>query len=151
MTTNTITGADTLTLYGRVITDLASGDVSTITFNNDRVKMKTGKNKNTIYSRDSSGQNAEMVLRLNRGSSDDQFMQSQIAASDADFAATILATGEFVKRIGKGDGSSIRDVYTLQGGMVSREVDTKGNSDGDIEQGISVYRMGFAYTVRSIQ
>lgn len=151
MTTNTITGQDTLTIFGRNITDLASGDVSTITFNNDRAKMKTGKNNNTIYSRDSTGQNGEMVLRVNRGSSDDQFLEQQKILSDADFAATILAAGQFVKSLGDGLGNKKSDVYTLQGGIFMRNVDTKGNSDGDIEQGISTYRIGFAYTVRSIQ
>lgn len=148
---NTITGEDTLTLYGRNIVDLASGDVSTIAFNTNRVEMKTGKNNNVIFARNSTGQNCEVVLRLNRGGLDDQFLQQQISLSDQDFSGTILASGQFVKNLGDGLGNKKRDVYTLQGGMITRNVDTKGNSDGDVEQGIATYRMGFAYTVRSIQ
>lgn len=151
MTTNTITGADTLTLNGRVITDLASGDVSTIVFNNKRVEMKTGKNNNTIFARNSTGANAEMVLRLNRASSDDRFLQSLISQGDAAFESSIVLNGSFVKMLGDGQGNVVNDVYTLQGGMISQNVDGKGNSDGDIEQGISTFRIGFAYTVRSAQ
>ena len=151
MTTNTITADDTLTLFGRVFNDMADGDVSTITFPNNLVEMKTGKNRNTIFSKNTTGENAEMVLRLIRGSSDDQFLQGKLSTSVTDFASTVLATGEFVKRLGDGLGNVARDVYTLGGGVIMKNVEAKENVEGDIVQGVSIYNMKFATVVRSIQ
>ena len=55
MTTTTITGKDTLTLYSRVFTDFADGDASLLSHPNDLVEMKTGKNGNTIYTKNETG------------------------------------------------------------------------------------------------
>lgn len=151
MPTFTITSDDTLTIYDRVFADLADDDVSAIAFNSDLVSVKTGKNKNTIFSKDEKGNNANLTLRLIRGSSDDQFLQSKIALAEADFVAQPLANGEFVKRLGDGQGNVVRDVYTLLGGVIVRQVDGKENVSGDISQGVSVYNMTFARATRSIQ
>lgn len=151
MNTFTITSDDTLTLYDRVITDLADDDVSSITFPNDSVKVKTGKNRNTLYAKDETGNNANLVLRVTRGSSDDQFLQSKIAQSEADFVATQLANGSFVKRLGDGQGNVKLDNYTLRGGVIVRRVDGKENVSGDTAQAVAVYNMTFATAQRSIQ
>jgi len=151
MTTYTITGEDTLTIADRVFTDIADADNSTITFPNNIVEMKTGKNQNSIYARNATGDNADMVLRLVRGSSDDIFLQRKIASMLSDFASTTLLIGEFVKHLGDGQGNKIRDVYTLAGGVIVKKVEGKSNSDGDIEQGVAVYNLKFANAVRSAQ
>jgi hypothetical protein len=151
MGTFTITSDDTLTLYDRVISDLADDDVSNISFPNDNVKVKTGKNRNTLYAKDETGNNANLVLRLTRGSSDDQFLQAKIAESEADFVATQLANGSFVKRLGDGQGNVVLDNYTLLGGVIVRRVDGKENVSGDTVQAVSIYNMVFATAERSIQ
>ena len=151
MPTYNLTSDDTLTLWDRVINDYADDDVSAITFPNDVVAVKTGKNQNTIYAKDEKGNNAMLVLRLIRGSSDDQFMQGKIAAMEADFVATELANGSFAKRMGDGQGNVRSDVYTMLGGVITRRVDGKDNVSGDTTQGVSVYNMMFAKAVRSIQ
>lgn len=151
MTTDTITADDTLTLYDRVIVDFADGDASTITFPNELFAMSTGKNGNTIYTKNETGKNSDVVLRLIRGSSDDRFLQQKLAEADADFVSQELATGEFVKRVGDGQGNVVRDVYTLRGGIFSNRVDTRENVAGDTEQAVAVYRMKFARTQRGIQ
>lgn len=152
MPTYTVTGKDTLTLFGRVINDLASDDVTAITFPEDLAAMKTGKNRNSIYAKNEAGNNATMVLRMVRGSSDDKFLQSKIVSQEKDFAAFALAEGEFVKRVGDGEGGEVlRDVYTLQGGYFTRKVDVKENTSGDTEQAISVYNMMFAVAERGMQ
>ncbi len=155
MTTFTITGEDTLTLSfgedGRVFNDLATDDTSTITFTEDLVGVVTGKNKNTIFAKNEKGNNGQLVLRLIRGSSDDQFLDGRQADTDKDFSATVLANGEFRKRLGNGDGNIVADVYTLQGGMITRRVEGKENVSGDTEQGIAIYTIVFASAIRSIQ
>lgn len=147
----TVTSDDTLTLWGRVFNDFADDDITTVAFGNDLVTVKTGKNKNTIFAKNEQGNNANVVLRLMKGSSDDQFMQAKLAAMAADFVSTELATGQFVKRLGDGQGNVKRDVYTLLGGVIVRPVDGKENSSGDTGQAVAVYNMTFSNAVRSIQ
>lgn len=149
--TDTITGDDTLTLFDRVIVDLADNDTSTITYPNDLMTMTTGKNGNSIYAKNEQGSNADLVLRVIKGSSDDRFLQQKLTQANSDFAGQELATGEFVKRVGDGLGNVVRDVTTLRGGMFMRRVDNKENVSGDTEQSVSVYRMKFARAQRSIQ
>ncbi|WP_299074735.1 hypothetical protein [uncultured Paraglaciecola sp.] len=151
MPVSTLTAEDTLTLYDRVIVDLADDDVSSLSFNNDLVAVKTGKNKNSIYAKNEMGNNATLTIRLIRGSSDDQFMNSKLVEMQKDFVATSLATGEFVKRLGDGQGNVIRDVYTMQGGTFTRRVDSKENVSGDTEQAVAIYTMVFANVIRSHQ
>lgn len=151
MTIYVITGSDTLTLFDRVFADFADDDVSTFTFPNDLVTMKTGKNRNTIYSQNEPGANADGVLRIIRGSSDDQFLQGKLLEMGQDFVSSILAAGQFVKRLGDGEGNVIRDVVTLAGGVFTREVDTKANASGDTIQGVAIYNMKFAQATRSMQ
>ena len=151
MTTFTITGDDTLTLAGRVLNDLADADNVSVVFPNNRVESKTGKNENTIFARNMTGNNADVTIRVIRGSSDDRFLQGKIATSDKDFAATVLLDGGFVKRLGDGQGNVILDTYTMLGGMNMKRIDAKDNSDGDTEQGVAVYNLRFAKVVRSAQ
>lgn len=151
MGTKTITANDTFTVFDRVIDDFADTDASTITFANDLVNVKTGKNKNSIYSANETGNNADVVLRLMRGSSDDIFLQGKLSEMQRDLASFTLATGEFVKRLGDGQGTVLRDVYTLGGGVFVRKVDSKENTEGDTEQGVSIYNMKFTDVTRNIQ
>ena len=151
MTTLNITSDDTLPLWNRVFNEFADDDVSSVTFPNDIITVKTGKNQNTIYSKNEPGNNANVVLRLIRGSSDDQFMQGKLAAMEQDFVSQELASGEFVKRLGDGQGNVARDVYTMLGGVIVRRPDGKENTSGDTSQGVVVYNMTFAKAVRSIQ
>lgn len=151
MATYNLVTDGTLTLFDRVFNDFADDDVSAITFPDDLVTMKTGKNGNTIFSKNEQGRRATAVIRLMRGSSDDQFMQGKISRSKANFVVTSLAFGEFAMHVGDGEGGFIRDVYTLKGGMITRQIDGKENVSGDTAQGVCVYTIGFADADRSIR
>lgn len=151
MTTFTLTGDATLTLFDRVFADLADDDVSSATFPDDLVKLKTGKNRNTIFSKDATGENGTLVLRLIRGSSDDQFLQGKLSVVERDFISTELCNGQLALRLGDGEGNVVTDVYTLGGGVINKKVDGKDNVSGDTSQGVSVYNMKFANVTRSIQ
>lgn len=151
MATYNLVSDGTLTLWDRVFNDFADDDISAITFPNDLVTVKTGKNGNTIFSKNEPGRNSTAVIRLIRGSSDDQFIQSRLTEMKRDFVSTVLASGELALRIGDGSGNTIRDVITLKGGVVTRPVDTKENVSGDTSQGVSVYNITFSDADRSIQ
>lgn len=151
MTTYNLVADGTLTLFNRVLADFADDDISAISFGTDVAALKTGKNGNTIYTKNEQGRNASAVIRLIRGSSDDQFMQSKLDSQQADFATAELATGEFVLRLGDGAGAVASDTYTLKGGIITRPVDAKENVSGDTTQGVSIYNLMFADAKRSIR
>lgn len=146
-----ITSDSTLTLKDRVIADFADDDVSSVTFPNDIVNMKTGKGGNTIYSKDETGRNAQLDLRIVRGSPDDRFFQELIQQIESDFASFEVIFGELKLRLGDGDGNVLNDTYTLEAGIISSNVDAKDNVSGDTNQGVSVYNLMFANAKRSIQ
>lgn len=150
MSTNNLTGDATLTLWGRVFNDFADDDISAITFQNDLITVKTGKNGNTIYSRNEPGRNAVLTLRLIRGSTDDQFIANKLVESKRDFVSTVLASGSLKLRLGDGEGTVITDNITLKGGVITRMTDMKENVSGDTSQGVTVYTMTFADADRGI-
>lgn len=150
MTQFTVTSNDTLVLNGNVFNDQGTDDVTTITFPNELVTRKTGKNGNTIFAQNAQGLNADLSLRLLRGSSDDQFMQNIINTAPTDFPSTNFIDGSFTKRLGDGQGNVVADVYTLSGGVISKQVDGKENVSGDVSQGEVTYMVKFAKVTRSI-
>ncbi len=147
----TMTSEDTVVLFDRVLNDLADGDAVTVSYSSDKVATTTGKNGNTIFSKNEKGKNANVTMRVMRGSSDDQFLMGKMASTDKDFGGSTLAEGSFVKRLGDGQGNARNDVYTLNGGTFMREIDGKENLAGDTEQGVAIYNLMFARVVRSIQ
>lgn len=150
MATFSVTGNDTLTLFDRTFVDFADGDNTTVAFPNELVTVKTGKNGNTIYAKNETGNNADVMLRVIRGSADDRFLQGKLTEQQNDFPAFVLGQGEFVKRTGDGEGNVANDIYNLQGGVFVRKVDGKENVEGDTEQSVSIYMMKFALATRSI-
>lgn len=147
----TVTGNDTLSLNGHVFNDLATDDVTVISFPNQLFTRKSGKNGNTVFAQNGQGLNADMTLKVLRGSADDQFMQSLINTAPADFPSTVLLNGTFVKRLGDGQGNVVNDTYTLSGGMVSKIPDGKDNASGDTMQAEVSYQVIFASAARSLQ
>ncbi len=104
MSTVALSGSDTVMINNRVFADLADGDCAVLTFPNDIANVKTGKNGNSIYGLNESGKQAELSLRLVRGSADDKFMNNLLSQQQSNFAGTVLLIGEFVKQLGDGAG-----------------------------------------------
>lgn len=147
----TVTGDDTLVLNGRVFNDLATDDVTTISLPNELVNVKTGKNGNSILSKNNQGYNGNLTVKVSRGSSDDQFLNSIQAAMDTDFVGTSLISGSFSKRLGDGLGNVKFDVFKLEGGVISKLVDSKDNASGDTTQAEAIYNIKFCNCRRGIE
>lgn len=145
-----ITGADTLRINGQIIANLADGDNNHVTFPNEIATVKTGKNGNTLYAQNFQGENAELSIRIMRGSPDDKFLNNLLSNQKADFASFVLMDAEFIKRVGDGAGKINSDIYLLAGGMFSKNPEAKSNAEGDIEQSVTIYTMKFSKGVRAI-
>lgn len=145
-----LTGADTIKINGRLITDIGAGEVAKITYGTDLVTVKTGKNGNTIYAKNESGNQATMELHVLRGSGDDKFLNEQISLYNSDPTGYILMNAELVKVIGDGKGNVSKDTYILTGGVISKPVEVVSNVEGDTEQAMSLYTMQYALAPRAI-
>lgn len=152
MGTLTVTGSDTLVLNGTVMADLATDDTTKITFPNELVNIKTGKNGNSIVALNQQGYNGLLNLKLMRGSSDDQMLTNILAAMTADFVSTPLIAGSFTKRMGiNGNGTVINDVYNVAGGTISKIPEATENVSGSIEQAETTWIIKFTNCTRSIE
>lgn len=145
---STLSGNDTAVLDNHVFNDLADTNVVEVNFPNDIAAVKTGKNANSVFSLNETGRQAELVLRVLRGSADDKFLQAKLNQQLNDFASFVLMQGQFVKKLGDGLGNLSFDTYSLAGGVFSKNVAGKDNVEGDVDQNIAVYNLKFSQGVR---
>lgn len=150
MATVAMTGNDTIVVNDRLLTDLADADAVTITYPDDIAAVKVGKNGNSIYSLNTTGKRAEVVLRVIRGSADDKYLNNLLTQMQANFAGFILMTGEFIKKIGDGTGNITNDTYVMAGGIFTKQVEGKSNVEGDTEQSVSIYTLNYSNSPRAI-
>lgn len=146
-----LSGADTATLNNRIFADLADGNCIELTFPNDIANVKTGKDGNSIYGLNETGKQCEMKMRLIRGSPDDKFMNNLLAQQQGGFASFPLMQGQFIKKIGDGQGNVTSDTYIVSGGIFTKIPEAKTNVEGEAEQSVSVYTMKFSNAPRVIR
>ena len=145
-----LTGADTIVINGRLLTGLATGDVADLTFPNELMKVKTGKNGNSIYALDATGKQADLKVRLIRGSLDDKFLNSLLMRMEADPPSFILLSASLLKRSGDGMGMSTQDNYIVAGGVFTKKPGVKSNVEGDTDQAVVEYEIKFTNSKRAI-
>lgn len=151
MTLFNLTGDDTLVINTKIISnEFEDGDNCTIEFSDDLVTLTTGKNQNTIYALNESGNNFDLTFSIARGGSVDKYLNGLLVKQKQDFVAFQLLTGSFTKRLGDGYGKITFDTYTLRGMVFTKHPGTKGNVNGDTEQGKVEYVLKGALAVRGI-
>lgn len=143
-----LTGKDTSIIGTRILADLADGDCVNLDFPNNLVEAKIGKNGNTVYAFNATGKQATATIRVLRGSADDKYFSSEMNAYINDPAAYTLMSGEFIKRIGDGEGNITADIYQFKGGVIQKIPTVKENVEGATDQGVSIYTIIFANTAR---
>ena len=145
-----ITGDDSFLLNAKLLDDLTDGSVVTISYDNERVGLSTGKNGTTVFADNRQGTNATAELRVLIGSKTDKFLSGLSIEQENDTIGFTLLNGVFSKRIGDGSGNIQYVRYSMQGGMFSKFPDTQENNTGDTEQGTTVYTLKFANVSRTI-
>lgn len=145
-----MSGNDTVIINNRNFTDFGEGNVVELTYPSDIAQVKTGKNGNSIYGLNTTGQQCELKIRLIRASSDDQFLNNLLVQQQSNFAGFPLMIGQFIKKIGDGAGNITSDTYILSGGIFNKQVEAKSNVEGDAEQSESIYMMKFSNAPRAI-
>lgn len=146
-----LSGADTISIDGRNLADLADGDSVMLDFPNDLATVKASKNGNTIYAFNELGRVTEATIRVLLGSSDDKYLNSRLQEMKNGFSNFILVTGAFSKRVGDGKGNIATDVYQMSGGIFKKQVSAKTSAEGDAEQSVAVYVISFGNGDKSVQ
>jgi len=150
MATQSLTGSDTISIDGIPLIDLGDGDVGSLTYPNELVGVKTGKNGNSIFALNETGDQAELVLRVLRGSNNDKTLNSRLVSMKADFASFVTITGQVIKKVGDGKGNVTNDIYDLSGGVFSKRVETTSNVEGNTDQSLAIYNIKFTNSPRSL-
>ncbi len=150
MATQSLTGSDTISIDGIPLIDLGDGDVGSLTYPNELVGVKTGKNGNSIFALNETGDQADLVLRVLRGSNDDKTLNSRLVSMKADFAGFVTITGQVIKKVGDGLGNVTNDIYDLSGGVFSKRVETISNVEGNTDQSLAIYNIKFTNSPRSL-
>lgn len=145
-----LSGDDTTNIGGLVLTDQADGDVTVLEIPNEFVKIKTGKNGNSIYSFDATGLQCDVKVRVIRGSDDDKALNAIVQNYIADPAAFQLLDGQFVKRIGNGRTQITYDTYVMSGGVPVKNVPATDNVEGSTDQSVAEYPFKFTNVKRAI-
>lgn len=143
------TGSDILDVDGELITDVADGDVVTITYPNELTGMKTGKNGNSVAVHNEMGREADVTIRVIKGSRDDKRLNSKVTAWKNRLDSFEPMTATFTKVITV-DGGVANEVTSLRFGIPMKPVETKENVEGDTEQAIAVYTIRFADSDRAL-
>lgn len=144
-----LTGDDSIIINDIPLNDFADGDIGSLSLPNNMFEMQTGKNGNTIFALDESGNNATLTVRVLMSSNDDKRLNGMIPKSKG-FAQSVLATGSVVKQVGDGQGNVSYNTYLLAGGMVQKKPDIKSNVNGDSQQAVVTYDIVFAEANRAI-
>jgi len=150
MATQSLTGNDTISIDGIPLVDLGDGDVGALTYPNELVGVKTGKNGNSIFALNETGDQADLVIRVLRGSKDDKTLNSRLVSMKADFSGFITITGQVIKKVGDGLGNVTNDIYDLSGGVFSKRVETVSNVEGNTDQSLAIYNIKFTNSPRSL-
>jgi hypothetical protein len=150
MPTVAVTGKDAIKINGRLITGFADGDNAKITMPNELVRIKTGKNGNSIYGYNYSGLNAKLEMRLLRGCSDDKFLNGLLSQLNNNPSSFPLMQGEYDKNIGDGSGNLLVDIYLMGGGTFEKQPEVMENADGETNQAVVTWNLLFANVQRSL-
>ena len=151
-----LTGNDTISIGSRdggsiIVTAFPDGDNADLTFPNDLTTVKTGKNGNSIYALNSPGVQAQLVLRVLRGTPDHTFLLSIQTAYLDNPPGFLLLSSKIVKCIGDGRGGIASDTYNLNGGVPTKIPGTTSNVGGDENQAIAVFTYMFTGSGETVQ
>lgn len=149
MNSFSLTGNDTIQLFGRVLRDFADGNVASMEFPNELIAVRNGKNGNAIFNLNAQGQQGVLTVRVLRASPDDAFLNDLLVRMEQDLPSFELGDGYFVKRVGDGQGNVTSDTYLATGGAFQKKVPVAENVEGATDPAVSVYVLIFSNVDRA--
>lgn len=132
----------TVTINGRVFTDLAQGDAVKIEFPNEKSSKTKGINRSSVIKKRMDGNEANVTVLVLKASADDVFLNNILNQSEL-----IILDGSIKTNFTR-DGVAGVDSYALENGtLVIHPEDTKNNVDGDE---VMSYKINFVSAIRMI-
>lgn len=132
------------------VTDLATGNVAEITAPNEMATVSTGFNGNSLLAHNEPGRQRQLVLRVVKGSGDDKRLNSWLLGWQNRSLLWKPANATLTKNLVNEQGKSFEDTYELMSGAPTGAPVTTVNTEGDIEQVVSVYTILFANNNRNV-
>ena len=148
--TDTFVGSATIIINGRTLSDFGFGTVAEITCPNQIAGMDIGKDFNTVFSLQPAGSQADLKIKIIKGSKDDVFLNSLYESFKDSFESSIAITGSFISRVGDGNGNVITTAWVLNGGIPTTHPADKYDVAGDREQALMGYSFSFARGIRTL-
>lgn len=145
-----LTGKDVFILNDRHITGLADGDCVLLEYPNQLAAVKKGKNGNTIYAFNETGDLVNVTVRCLLGCADDKFFSNLLIQQKSNPEGFVLMAASLVKRVGDGQGNVTPIKYTMSGGIFTDNVAGKMNAEADTNQAVVEYKMTFSNAPRII-
>lgn len=145
-----LSGNDTVTLDGQLLSDFADGAIAMLEFQNELASTKTGKNGNTIVGENKMGEIGILTLRLLRGSADDKQRNTRLTQQLNNFSGFVMVQGTLTKFLGDGRGNVTKDSYTLSDGVYINPVNGESNVEGSTDQSVAIYKIRFSKARRSL-
>jgi len=146
-------GTDTVYINKVLLTSFSTGEVAKLTFPTEIGTVKSGKDGNSIFVKNESGNQATLEVKVLRGSVDDKALNSIVVSYKSNPTLFVLVSASIVKFIGSGTGvatSTISDTYTMSNGIPTKQVEAVVNYEGDTEQALAVYTFTFSSCERSV-
>lgn len=133
-----------------VLSDFAAGAVAELAAPNELSTVTTGYNGNSLGAHNEPGRQRECTLRLVKGSEDDKRFNKNYNLwknRDSKFKPFSMA---FTKHVAHSDGTMTKDTVECFFGLPSGQPSQAMNTEGDVEQVISVYVLRFGNSERSM-
>lgn len=143
------TSNDIIEVDGEIVTTLGDGDTTNISYPNEIMSMKTGKNGNTVAAHNEMGREADLSIRVLKGGYDDKRFNSKLIAwaNRSDDFEPMKAT--FTKVIHT-DTGIVNEVTSLKFGIPVKRIESRENVEGDSEQCFSTYIIRFGDSSRAL-
>jgi hypothetical protein len=146
-----LTGKDTFKIDNRIFKSIADGDTVVLDIPNDISTTKVGKNGNILIAENVTGKTITATVRVLLASADDKYLNSRYMEFVNDSASFALLEGEFIKRVGDGNGNVNNVVYRMGKGTFTKMPVAKENQEGDTEQSVAVWVLSFPFSFRIIE
>jgi len=150
MAINSITADSQYTsiINNRVLADFADEAYEQITYDEDQISVTVGKNGNTIYQVLPSGKKASIAYRIMIGSSDDVFFNNLLNIQNT--GVFTLLSGSSSKLQNDGAGGSKTITYTLEGGVITKGIESTMQSSDNKDVAVAAYNLTFRSVTRII-
>ena len=167
---------DSVAINGKILSDFSDGDIAILDFPNELVEIKKGKDGKSIFAFKKSGTLVKLDLRVLKGSDDDLYLNTLLAAQNLNPHNFILMSGRLSKLVVISNSYSLQsslalsydkiglrasvvndyqprvatETYLLNDGVFTKNPSLRANTEGDVQTLITNYSLSFASCIKTL-